>query len=141
MKKKEIVLKLNVAVLLLIGIMDFIRGFAHTFNVRYAAVQLAGIEPIPDSLYLMGAFGISNFLTGSIYFLVIWKAKHLAPYILLLIPLSYFLGGLGITYQQVEPEGQFVGRNMLSIYLSSCLLSSLFYFTIELLSLKRMAKG
>ena len=136
MKKKEIVLKLNVAVLLLIGIMDFIRGFAHTFNVRYAAVQLAGIEPIPDSLYLMGAFGISNFLTGSIYFLVIWKAKHLAPYILLLIPLSYFLGGLGITYQQVEPEGQFVGRNMLSIYLSSCLLSSLFYFTFELLQCK-----
>jgi len=140
MKKNEIVLKLNVAILLLIGIMDFIRGFAHTFNVRHAAVHLAGIEPIPDSLYLMGAFGISNFLTGSIYFLVIWKAKHLAPYILLLIPLSYLLGGLGITYQQVEPEGQFVGRNMLRIYLSVCLLSSLSYFIIELLSLKRMAK-
>ena len=77
---------------------------------------------------LMGAFGISNFLTGFLYFLVIWKAKHLAPYVLMLIPLSYFIGGLGIKLQNIQPEGAFVGRYMMAVYLGICIVSSLLYF-------------
>jgi hypothetical protein len=107
--------------------MDIRRGFAHTFNVRYAAEHLAGIEPISDSLVLMGAFGISNFLTGFIYFLVLWKAKHLAPYILLVIPISYFIGGMGMNYQHVQMESAFIGRYIMAVYLSICLATGLLY--------------
>ena len=63
---KQAALKVSRVVLVLAGILDLIRGYAHTFNIRYAAEYVAGIEPIPDSLVLMGAFGISNFLTAFI---------------------------------------------------------------------------
>jgi uncharacterized membrane protein len=128
MIKKEKALKINVIVLLLAGLMDLRRGIAHTFNVRYSAENLAGIELIPDSLYLMGAFGISNFLTGLLYLLVIWKAKNLVPYILLIIPISYTIGGLGIAYQKVQPDSAFIGQQIMFVYLSICLIASLIYF-------------
>jgi len=126
--KKETALKVCTLILFLAGLMDIKRGFAHTFNVRYSAEHLAGIEPISDSLVLMSAFGMSNFLTGFIYFLVVWRAKQLAPYILLLIPLSYFIGGLGMTYQNVKMESPFIGRYIMAVYLSICLITSLIYF-------------
>jgi hypothetical protein len=128
MFNKNNMLKINVVILFLAGIMDIIRGYSHTFNVRHSAENLAGIEPIADSLYLMGAFGISNFLTGLLYFLVIWKARNLTPFVLLIIPISYLIGGLGIAYQNVHPDAQFIGQHMMFVYLSICLISSLLYF-------------
>jgi hypothetical protein len=125
--KKETALKVCTIVLFLAGLMDIRRGFAHTFNVRYSAEHLAGIEPISDSLVLMSAFGMSNFLTGFIYLMVVWRAKQLAPYILLLIPLSYFIGGLGMRYQNVQMESPFIGRYIMAVYLSICLIASLIY--------------
>ena len=126
--QRRILLKINVIVLFLAGLLDIRRGIAHTFNVRYAAENLAGIEPISDSLVLMCAFGMSNFLTGFIYFLIIWKAKKIAPYILLTIPISYFIGGMGMRYQNVQMESNFVGRYMMAVYLIICLTTSLLYF-------------
>jgi hypothetical protein len=128
MLKKGTALKISTIVLFLAGLMDVRRGFAHTFNVRYSAEHLAGIEPISDSLVLMSAFGISNFLTGLIYFLVVWKAKQLAPYILLIIPFSYFIGGMGMRYQNVQMESPFIGRYIMAVYLGICLITSLIYF-------------
>ena len=129
---KQTALKISRVVLVLAGTMDLIRGYAHTYNVRYAAENLAGIEPIPDSLVLMGAFGISNFLTGFIYFLVAVKAPKLSPYILLMIPFSYLIGGLGMQLEQVTFESAFRGRNMLAIYIPLCLLTGTFYFVLSL---------
>lgn len=130
MLTKEKAIHLSVVVLFLAASIDMIRGFMHTFQVRHAAVNLAGIEPISDSLVLMSAFGMSNFLTGSIYYLVIWKARHLAPYILLLIPLSYFLGGMGMRFQNVQLESAFVGQYMMAKYLGVCLITALAYFVL-----------
>ncbi len=45
-----------------------------------------------DQVFLLGVFGISNFLTGFIYLLISRKAKELAPYMLIIIPLTYHLG-------------------------------------------------
>lgn len=129
MWNRDLVLKINVVVLFLAGTMDLLRGFMHTYQVKYAAVNLAGIEPISDSLVLLGAFGISNFLTGFIYFLIIWKAKKLVPYVLLLIPLSYAIGGIGFqVVSNVQMESAFQGQYMMSKYLSICLISGLLYF-------------
>jgi hypothetical protein len=128
MFNKSILLKINVVILFLAGVMDIIRGYAHTFNVRFSAEKRAGIEPLADSLYLMGAFGISNILTGLLYFLVIWKARNLTPFVLIIIPISYLIGGLGIAYQNVQPEAPFVGQHMMAVYLSICMVTSLLYF-------------
>jgi len=126
--KKQLTLKVCTGVLFLIALFDMLRGYMHTFDVRYAAENLAGIGSNPDGLFLLGAFGISNFLTTFIYFLVIWKARDLVPYILLLIPMSYFLGGAGINYSGVEPEAPFVGQHVMKVYLLVCLLTSMLFF-------------
>jgi hypothetical protein len=128
MIKKETAAKICTIILIMAGAMDMIRGFAHTYNVRYSAQHLAGIEPISDSLVLMSAFGISNFLTAFIYFLVVWKARPLAPFILILIPLSYFIGGLGMKFQNVQLESQFQGQHMMAVYLIICLISGVLFF-------------
>jgi uncharacterized membrane protein len=128
MIKKETAAKICTIILIMAGLTDLIRGFAHTFNVRYSAQHLAGIEPISDSLVLMSAFGMSNFLTAFIYFLIVWKARPLAPFILILIPLSYFIGGLGMKFQNVQLESQFQGQYMMSFYLGICFISGLLFF-------------
>ncbi|MEO0339985.1 MAG: hypothetical protein AAF242_12320 [Bacteroidota bacterium] len=129
MIKRALALKISTIVLLLAGLMDIRRGIAHTYNIRYSAEHLAGIELTSDSLVLMSAFGISNFLTGSIFLLIFWKAKYLAPYILVLIPLSYLIGGLGMQYQEVYLESRFVGRYLVAVYMLICVLTALVYFT------------
>ena len=128
MIKKERAAKICTIILIMAGLMDLIRGFAHTFNVRYSAQHLAGIEPISDSLVLMSAFGMSNFLTAFIYFLIVWKARPLAPFILILIPLSYLIGGLGMKFQNVQLESQFQGQHMMSVYLTICFISGVLFF-------------
>ena len=128
MLNRTIALKINRWILALAGVIDFIRGYLHTFKVRYAAVEKAGIEPTSDSLVLMSAFGMSNFLTAFLFFLILWKAPKLAPYVLLIIPVSYFLGSTGMRMQQVTMESPFVGQYMMRIYLTVCLISALLFF-------------
>lgn len=127
---KKAALKLCSFVLLLLGVLDIIRGFTHTFRVRYAAEYLAKIEPTSDSLVLMSAFGISNFLTGFLYFLIVFKAKKITPYVLTIIPISYMLGGLGMQYSNVILESEFRGQHMMKVYLATCLFTALLYFIV-----------
>jgi hypothetical protein len=135
MLDKKIVLKISSIVLLLVAAVDILRGFLHTFSIRYAMLHGARIEPDSDSLTLMGAFGISNFLTGFLYLLIIWKAKKIVPYVLLIIPLSYFLGGMGVRYSNVVlPADKFRGQYIMSYYLSICLLVALFYFVVVIIN-------
>jgi hypothetical protein len=133
MLNKKYALTIASVVLFGIAIMDLIRGYMHTYNVHHAAENMAGIELSSDSLVLMGAFGISNFLTGFLYFLIIFKAKELVPYVLLLIPLSYMIGGYGLMkISGVVMESPFRGQHMMKIYLSICLLTAIFYFISQI---------
>lgn len=127
---KEIALKISSLVLSLAGAMDLLRGFMHTFRVRYAAENLAKIELSSDSLVLMSAFGISNFLTAFLFFLIVWKAREIVPYVLLIIPLSYVIGGIGMRFSNVVLESEFRGQHMMSVYLSICLLTAIYYFIV-----------
>ena len=132
---KQLALKISSIVLLLAGIMDIWRGFVHTFQVKYAIINGAGIEPNSDNLVLMGAFGISNFLTGFIYILIVWKAKKIIPYVLLLIPVSYCIGRLGLQYSNVliDPN-KFKGQYIMSVYLGICVITVIFYFFITIIN-------
>jgi hypothetical protein len=128
--EKKVALKICSFILLLAGIMDIIRGFTHTFRVRYAVEHLAKIESTPDNLVLMSAFGISNILSGLLYFLIVFKAKKLAPYALAIIPLSYLAGGLGMRYSNIVLESEFKGQHMMKVYLGICLITAIFYFIL-----------
>lgn len=71
----------------------------HTFSVAWAADFFARLDLTAAKgvqLMLLGTFGISNILTGIIYFIVCKKAKQIAPYILAVIPVSYFVGFIGL---------------------------------------------
>jgi hypothetical protein len=86
----------------------------------------------------MSAFGISNFLSAFLYFLIIWKAKKLAPLVLVIIPISYLVGGLGMQYSDVilDPD-KFNGQYMMPVYLSICMISAILYFVVALIDKKR----
>ena len=131
MIKKPNALDIATFVLFLAGLMDMVRGYMHTFQVRYAAENLAGVGQDPDELFLLGAFGVSNFLTGLLFFLIIWKARHLVPYVLFVIPISYAIGGAGISFAEVQPEAPFRGQHMMRVYLLVCFVTSLYYFTLS----------
>ncbi|HSN66550.1 MAG TPA: hypothetical protein VLS94_07915 [Fusibacter sp.] len=128
MYNKKTALKVSSLLLLAISLLDIIRGFMHTFNIKWAAENIAKIEAIPDSMILMGSFGMSNFLTGFIYLLILWKAKNLAPHVLALIPIAYGLGIIGLKLQGIAMESEFNGQYMMFVYLGLCALTSIYYF-------------
>lgn len=132
---KQLALKISSIILLLAGIMDIWRGFIHTFQVKYATINGAGIEPNSDNLVLMGAFGISNFLSGLLYLIIVWKAKKIVPYVLLLIPASYCMGSFGLQYSNVfiDPN-KFKGQYIMSVYLGICMLTVIFYFLVAIIN-------
>ncbi|PKM86878.1 MAG: hypothetical protein CVU85_06995, partial [Firmicutes bacterium HGW-Firmicutes-10] len=82
-------------VLLFVGIFDVIRGFMHTFNIFWAVETFAKLDlsvAKDAQLFLLAAFGISNYLTGFIFILISRKAKHLSVYMLSFILAAYALG-------------------------------------------------
>jgi hypothetical protein len=111
-----------------LGVIDLVRGFLHTFLVEHSAVKIAGMNlehSGGDQLMLLGAFGISNFLTGAIYLAVALKAKQLVPAVLAIVPLAYLLGFVALRLNHVSPEATFPGRSFMLGYLSVCALTCL----------------
>ena len=125
---KEKALKISIAYLWVLAILDLVRGFLHTFNILWANATVAQMVPNPDSLMMLGAFGISNILTGFLYLLILRKAKHLAPYVLAIIPVSYITGDIGLKLQNVQGESSFYGKYMMLVYLALCIIISIIYF-------------
>jgi len=66
----------------------------------YAASNIAGLDlstqQAGDLLQQMGAFGISNYLTGIMLILIGWKARPLALVMLGVIPAVYPIGHTAI---------------------------------------------
>lgn len=113
-------------VLACLGIVDLVRGVLHTFFVEHSAVKIAGMDldhSGGDQLMLLGAFGISNFLTGAIYLAVALKAKQLVPTVLAIVPIAYLLGFIALRLNHVRPESAFPGRDFMLAYLSVCALT------------------
>jgi len=83
-----------------LGCLDLIRGFMHTIMLDYAATNIAGLDLSTslagDLLQQMGAFGISNYLTGIMLILIGWKARPLALIMLGVIPAVYAIGFITI---------------------------------------------
>lgn len=130
MFKKETALKIAVVTLVIIAIMDLVRGYMHTVNIWYASENIAKMTQTADTMNLMNTFGISNLLTGCIYFLIILKAKELSPYALIIIPVAYLIGIIssnitGVAAMQVS---EWNGKYMMYVYLSVTALIGINYF-------------
>lgn len=110
--------------LFLIGAYDLLRGGMHTFLLKWSAANFAGFDIATvseDQVFLLGVFGISNFLTGSIFLLISRKARHLAPPVLILIPVIYLLGWIGLRTGGVHAQAEFNGRYLMFAYFAFCL--------------------
>lgn len=113
-------------VLFLIGLYDVLRGFMHTFLLTWSAANFAKFDmaTVPeDQVFMLGVFGISNFLTGAIYLLISRKAKQLAPWVLIIIPMAYLLGMLGIWSGDIQGQAQFEGKYFMAIYFAICIVT------------------
>ena len=104
--------------LLVLGCVDLVRGFMHTVMLEFAAANIAGISDV-DAVFMLRTFGISNYLTGALFILIALQAKHLAPYVLALIPLCYAFGML--VSPPVAQTAQFNGKYAMVVYFAVCL--------------------
>ena len=120
------IFRLPATVLFALGILDLIRGIMHTFLLRWAGVNVAGFDPLTtpsDQFFMLGAFGISNFLTGFLYLLISRKARELSPYVLAIIPATYLLGMIGIGVAGVHAQAAFPGKYFMMVYFAVCLVT------------------
>ncbi|MEE9599699.1 MAG: hypothetical protein V3V66_04480, partial [Anaerolineales bacterium] len=83
---------------IILGSIDIFRGILHTLLMEFAASNIAGLDlstaQAGNLLQLMGAFGISNYISGISLILVGWKARELALILLGVILAAYLIGGL-----------------------------------------------
>ncbi|MDP2813736.1 MAG: hypothetical protein Q8S15_08220 [Erysipelotrichaceae bacterium] len=111
-------------VLMVVGILDLLRGFMHTFNIYWAVDFFAKLDlsvAKDAQLMLLAAFGISNYLTGFIFILISKKAKHLSIYMIALIVAAYALGTLAIRIVGLtRGPNAFNGMYFMMVYLLIC---------------------
>jgi hypothetical protein len=86
-------------VLFILGLVDLERGTLHTCLVQWAVKTFARLDLSTargDQLTLLGAFGVSNFLTGTVFLLVSTQAPALSKDVLIAIPCAYLVGAIGM---------------------------------------------
>jgi len=105
---------------------DLLRGVLHTFFVNWAVRTFAKLDlsvARQDQLTLLGAFGISNLLTGVIFILISIDAAPLSECVLLTIPCAYAVGVIGMRTSGVKARSAFYGRYFMMGYLGVCLVT------------------
>jgi len=115
-----------------LGCIDLIRGFMHTILLEFAAANIAGLDlstsQAGDLLQLMGSFGISNYITGTMLILTGWKARPLALTMLGIIPAAYLIGVISIKVNAVGyalSQVNWGGVPMMMVYFAVCLITFL----------------
>jgi hypothetical protein len=127
MKENATIPKFVSVVAIVLGCLDLIRGFMHTILLEYAALNIAGLDLSTslagDLLQQMGAFGISNYLTGIMLILIGWKARPLALAMLGVIPVAYIIGVIGININSTgyaPSQAAWGGAMPMLVYLIVC---------------------
>ena len=123
-----------------LGCLDLIRGFMHTFMLEFAALNIFGIDltgGVDNQMFLLGTFGISNYITGIMFILIGLKARHLVPIMLPVIPIVY-LGGTALISQTASPTAQLGGGSFMLMYFAACIAAFIVILVINIKN--RMAR-
>ena len=123
-----------------LGCIDLIRGFIHTVLLEFAALDIFVIDlsgGVDNQMFLLGLFGITNYLTGIMFILIGLKARHLVPIMLPVIPIIYF-GGAALISRTTAPTAQLGGGPYMLIYFALCIAASIAILVINVKN--RMAK-
>ena len=114
-------------VAIVLGCLDLIRGFMHTILLDFAASNIAGFDLTSslagDLLQMMGAFGISNYLTGIMLILLGWKARPLALIMLGFIPIAYAIGVAGTKVNSAPSQAAWGGSTFMLVYMAVCVIT------------------
>ena len=128
-----------------LGCIDLMRGFMHTVLLDYAATNIAGFDLSTsiagDLLQQMGAFGISNYLTGIMLILIGWKARPLALVMLGVIPAAYAIGYAAIKINSAPhtpTQAAWGGATPMLVYLA---ISSITFIAGIWITLNRKKQG
>lgn len=106
-----------------LGCFDLLRGFMHTVLLEFAAINIFEIDlagGVDNQMFLLGIFGISNYLTGIMFILIGLKARQLVPIMLPIIPITYLLG-TALIYRVVTPTAQLGGAPYMMAYFVVCI--------------------
>ncbi len=128
--KPRDIYKLPSIVLICIGLYDLLRGIMHTYVLTWSAENFAKFDmaTVPeDQIFMLGTFGISNLLTGFLYLLIAFKARELSPYVLILIPVTYLIGILGIWSVGIQGQSEYDGRYFMFVYFAICVVTFLVF--------------
>ncbi len=113
-----------------LGCIDLVRGFMHTVLLEYSALNIAGLDlttsTAAEQLRLLGAFGISNWVTGAAFILIALKAKNISLHIMGIIPLAYGLSAIAMRFNTagyVQTTANWGGMNMMVPYLIVCVIT------------------
>lgn len=122
------------------GCFNLIRGFIHTFMLEFAALNIFVIDlsgGVDNQMFLLGTFGISNYITGIMFILIGLKARHLVPIMLPVIPIIY-LGGTALISRTATPTAQLGGGPYMLVYFALCIAASIAILIINIKN--RMAR-
>ena len=117
-----------------LGCIDLIRGFIHTFLLEFAALNIFVIDVsggVDNQVFLLGIFGISNYLTGIMFILIGLKARHLVPIMLPVIPITY-IGATALISRVATPTAQLGGGPYMLVYFAVCIAASLAILVIKI---------
>lgn len=117
-------------VLFVLGCIDLVRGFMHTVLLEYSALNIAGLDlttsTAAEQLRLLGAFGISNWVTGALFILIALKAKNISIHVIGIIPLAYGLSSIAMkinTSDYTQTTANWGGMSMMVPYLAICVIT------------------
>ena len=111
----------------------------HTVLLEYAAINIFVIDlsgGVSNQMLLLGVFGISNYLTGIMMILIGFRARELVPFLLPIIPTTYFLGTLLIS-RVANPSAQLGGIPYMIVYFAVCIFT---FIAILVFNIKKKPK-
>ena len=123
-----------------LGSVDLIRGFIHTVLLDYAAINIFVIDlsgGVSNQMFLLGVFGISNYLTGIMMILIGLKARELVPIMLPIIPAIYFLGNILIS-RVTDPSAQLGGSPYMLVYFAVCIATFVAILVVNIKNKKKI---
>jgi hypothetical protein len=106
-----------------LGCIYLIRGFMHTVLLEFAAKNIFVIDlsgGVENQMFLLGIFGISNYLTGIMLIFIGLKARELVSILLPVIPLVYWFGTAVIS-RVATPTSQLGGGPYMLVYFAVCI--------------------
>ncbi len=130
---KDKALKISVTVLGLVAIYDLIRAYMHTLNIWYASEHIAQMSQTADTMWLMTYQGALQLMSGLVYLLIVWKAKELSPYVLIIIAIAnlYFLFAVRVNGVLEMQTSEWNGQYYMYVYVAVVFLAGLNYFIAE----------